>query len=286
MSSDRDRQIIQARDLDRASTFLVELGVQTVKRNPIKVGAYLLGLLVCLFFNGFSINEAARGAYLAEVQKLDHNALHDAEMSMHLSYNEYYRSKGWLSCNSICTANKAIYETDRALYHAIKAHEDEQLAVAKSKLGLMSEAGVEETRTLFWDRFAAGKGFAQRQTKWDALFMGISAMGRDESLLSYLLRLAMSMLFNFTLGVCGAVIAFMYSLFALIRSYQASLPTAMAFFVFASLAAVSFALSWLFALYAAAAGTAYVGLKFAAANMRIEGGGAAGGGAGYRRHVQ
>ena len=40
----------------------------------------------------------------------------------------------------------------------------------------------------FWTRFSQGKGFAQRQTKWDALFMGISAMGRDESFVNYLLR--------------------------------------------------------------------------------------------------
>ena len=89
--------------------------------------------------------------------------------------------------------------------------------------------------------------------------MGIGAMGRDESLVSYILRLCMSMLFNFTLGVCGAVIAFVFGLVWLVQSYQSNFLVALLFFLIATIAAISFALTWLIGLYVASAGTVYVG---------------------------
>ena len=58
-----------------------------------------------------------------------------------------------------------------------------------------------------------GKNFATRQTKWDALFMGIQAMGRDEHLISYLFRLLLTMAFNFTFGKLLLFIYFSQFLF-------------------------------------------------------------------------
>ena len=64
---------------------------------------------------------------------------------------------------------------------------------------MLSAHGISETRDTFTRYFTGGKDFAKRQTTWDALFMAISAMGRDEGLLEYLLRLLVNMLINFTL---------------------------------------------------------------------------------------
>lgn len=101
---------------------------------------------------------------------------------------------------------------------------------------------------------------------------GVRSMGRDESIFSYMLELLLKMLFNFTLGMIGTVTGFIFSLYSIISSYQAALPTALFFFGVAALAAVSFALTWMFLLYGAAAGTVYVGAKMAANSMRLEGG--------------
>ena len=90
----------------------------------------------------------------------------------------------------------------------------------------------------------SGKSFAQRQTTWDAIFFGISAMGRDEKLASYLLRLVMSFLFNFTIGIFGAVVVFIVNLYSLIRSFHANIAYGMVFFILASIAAISFAMTW------------------------------------------
>lgn len=112
---------------------------------------------------------------------------------------------------------------------------------------------------------------------------GMRSLGRDESIVSYLLELLLKTLFNFTLGMIGTVTGFIFSLYSLISSYQASLSTSFFFFSLAALAAISFALTWGLLLYGAAAGTVYVGAKMAAANMRLERG-QEGGVAGGRRN--
>ena len=89
-------------------------------------------------------------------------------------------------------------------------------------------------------------------------------------MLSYMLELLLKMLFNFTLGMLGTVTGFIFSLYSIISSYQAALSTSLVFFSLAALAAVSFAMTWMFLLYGTAAGTVYVGAKMAAANMRLE----------------
>ena len=132
-----------------------------------------------------------------------------------------------------------------------------------------------------------GKQFAQRQTKWDMFFVGMRSLRRDEGIVSYILEIILKMLFNFTLGMIGTVFGFIFSLYSIISTYQASIATGLFFFGMASLSAISFAMTWMFMLYGAAAGTVYVGAKMAAANLRIEGerrGGHVGDGYGYREH--
>jgi hypothetical protein len=54
----------------------------------------------------------------------------------------------------------------------------------------MSEYGVSETKELFWSCFAGGKNFAKRSSWYDMMFMGMGSMvmGRDESMVEFLLR--------------------------------------------------------------------------------------------------
>jgi hypothetical protein len=75
--------------------------------------------------------------------------------------------------------------------------------------------------------------------------MGISAMGRDENLLSYLLRVLLNMMFNFTIGVFGAVVAFVFNLYGLVQTYRAGIVAGLVFFSMASLGAIAFAMTWI-----------------------------------------
>ena len=43
----------------------------------------------------------------------------------------------------------------------------------------------------FWSYFSAGKKFAKRQSMWDAMFMGIRSMGRDENMVEYGMKILM-----------------------------------------------------------------------------------------------
>lgn len=240
----REEQLATAREIDRTSTVLINAGVAVVKRNKLKVGAYLLGLLLCLFFTGFKVSDNQRMEYYTELDKVDTSALYETGSLLNDAYNGYHRTKGWFSCDAMCQTYKRDMEHYEKVLNAMKKEEAAKIANAKSKLGIFSEYAVDETRTLFWERFSQGKGFAQRQTKWDALFYGISAMGRDEKLISYLFRLLLSFLFNFTIGVTGAVVVFIFNLYSLIQTFQANALASFLFFTLASLAAVSFAMTW------------------------------------------
>ena len=94
MSSERDRQLQTARDIDRMSTAMLKFGAKVVKRNPMKVGSYLVGILICLFFSGFKVSENNWNTYKTHVDKIDYDTIDEAETNMKIRYDTYYRSKG------------------------------------------------------------------------------------------------------------------------------------------------------------------------------------------------
>ena len=135
MASSREEQVAAAREFDRISTVLVDLGVKTVKKNPIKVTSYIVGLLLCLFFSGWQVTDSQRQEYHQELQKLDRQAIHDSEVALRNSYEQYYSSKGWFTCDSRCQQYRNDYNFFQSQYNALKADETRQISVAKSKLG-------------------------------------------------------------------------------------------------------------------------------------------------------
>lgn len=193
-------------------------------------------------------------------------------MALRVAERGYYSSRGWFSCDAVCQRRKSEVERLSAELRAAEEASFATVRRAKGRMGLFSSFGVEEARDLFWTRFAQGRSFAARQSRWDALFLGISAMGRDENLLSYALRVLAQVLLNFTVGMMGAVVSFIWSLHSLVQTYQASLAAGLSFFLLASLAAVSFGITWLIGMYITAAGAVYVGAKLIASNLRLEGG--------------
>ena len=76
--------------------------------------------------------------------------------------------------------------------------------VARSKVGLWSEYGLAAVRDKFWYMVNEGTGFAKRSTWWDAFFLVLSGRG-DEGIAGFFMRLLMNFVFNFTIGMCGAL---------------------------------------------------------------------------------
>ena len=259
-------------DVDKISTALIDVGVGAVKRNPIKTGFYLLGLILCLFFNGFELEPTQVQAYENDMRNVDFSLTDIAFDQMQRANNRYRSAAGWFSCDTRCQTLKAVYQSKQSEYRMLLNTEREQMRDAKSKVGIFSVYGVAETRNVFDQYWTRGKKMATNQSRWDALFIGISSMGRDEGLIDYILRVLMNVLFNFTIGLVGTVITFIWSLYEIINAYKTPLFHGFLFFVLASLGAISFALSYAVAIYMAAAGTVYVGAKVVASNMRLEGG--------------
>ena len=259
-------------DIDKMSTALIDVGVSAVKRNPIKTAFYFLGLMLCLFFNGLELEPSQIQAYENDMKDVDFSLTDDAFEAMQRANHMYRSSAGWFSCDARCERLKADYHAKQSEYKMLLSQEREQMRDAKSKIGIFSTYGVAETRSVFDQYWTRGKRMAANQSRWDALFIGISSMGRDEGLIDYVLRVAMNVLFNFTIGLIGTVVTFIWSLYEIINAYKTPLLHGFLFFLLASLGAISFALSYAVAIYMAAAGTVYVGAKVIASNMRVENG--------------
>mmetsp|Transcript_30090 Transcript_30090/g.80510 ORF Transcript_30090/g.80510 Transcript_30090/m.80510 type:complete len:147 (-) Transcript_30090:161-601(-) len=89
---------------------------------------------------------------------------------------------------------------------------------------------------------------------WDLIFMGWR-WGRDEQLVTVVLRWLMQLLMNFTLGLIGALFVFVWRLWGLIAAYKPDPLTAAMYFGAAALSATVCVMSYLALMYAAAAGT-------------------------------
>lgn len=208
-----------------------------------------------------SVSIPCNSRYDDVIATIDYEAQSEAHAKLWSAKSEYDRTKGWFgSCSGPCVRHKARYEMAQAQYQKLKALEAATVGVAKSEVGLMSEYGVQETRDLFWGTFAGGKDFGKRQSMWDLLFTGLR-WGKDEEAFSVLLRWVFQLLVNFTLGLVGALVVFVYKLWGLIGTYAPNPLTALLYFVLASLAATACVATYLLVLYGAAAGSVAVVAK-------------------------
>ena len=92
------------------STALIQVGIKVIKKNPITVSSYLLGLLICLLFSGFALTIEQKLNFEKDLSKIDYQSL-DRITTRYETLNEkYLQSKGFFSCDSICQINKKNME--------------------------------------------------------------------------------------------------------------------------------------------------------------------------------
>jgi hypothetical protein len=271
------QQQISRRELEDLSVLPFKAAAGFVKRHPIPTGFWLLGLGLCFLFTGFVVPKESYDRYESGLANLNEASL-DSLMTSWEDWKEheknYQMSKGWFwSCDRICLGHKSAHDQAYVEYTRLQAMYDQSHAELKGELGVFSTFGVEEARQSFNEKYQGGKAFAKRQTTWDAMFMSIGYItrGRDETFMDYALKLLFHFIVNFFMGLFGAVVTFMWSLWAIIKSFHTSGPEGLLFFAGASLAAISFALSFCVGLYGAASGMWYVGLKAVSSNQRLEG---------------
>jgi len=203
---------------------------------------------------------------------IDVNAEYDASTRYGHALQAYKASKGWFTCDSLCQRNKERMERAQYDLDQLRAEGYNRMSDAKAVAGIFSEVGVGEVKDSFWEYFHAGKRFAKRQSMWDAMFMGMRSMSRDESMVEYMLKMLIQVLINFSLGLIMCLFIFIFGLWSIVRSYQPNPLTAVAFFLSAACAAFAFVSTYLFLIYGAAAGGLYGAAKIIQANGgRIEG---------------
>ncbi|KAK9797424.1 hypothetical protein WJX73_000305 [Symbiochloris irregularis] len=138
---------------------------------------------------------------------------------------------------------------------------EKTLHQAKAELGLWSEVGIDEGRSLFWGAFERGKVFGRQQTLWDGI-MSLFAM-QDRNLVGAIIQLVCSAVINFSIGAFLSIFVFLFSLPGLLMSYQAGIFSGGAFFFVALLAAASVVVSFVIALWGAGAGAVYTAATLA-----------------------
>jgi len=161
------------------------------RRHKVVTGGYLFGILVIILIgSGAKLNYDQR-KYNKIMNTINFQAENDASYDFWRADQAYRATKGWFSCDGVCQRNKRRMETARHRLDEIRKEGNSIHSDAKAVAGLFSEVGVGEVQDSFWSYFSHGKEFAKRQSMWDAMFAGIRAMRRDESMIEYGLNILM-----------------------------------------------------------------------------------------------
>jgi ABC-type multidrug transport system fused ATPase/permease subunit len=243
------------------------------RRHKLISGSYLFGLLVMIMMgSGTKLTMEQAKKYDHIMSTIDLNAEFQASQRYYQANQAYQASKGWFTCDSLCMRNKNRMLQHKAVLDDLRKEGNARMSDAKAVAGLFSEVGVLETKDAFWQYFYQGKQFAKRQSMWDAMFIGIRHMGRDESMIEYGLRVLMQVLVNFSMGLLMALVIFIFGLWGIVKSYQPNPIVAVLFFLSAACAAFAFVTTYLMAIYAAAAGGLYGVAKLAETQARLNNG--------------
>ncbi|CAE7200038.1 CFDP1 [Symbiodinium natans] len=108
---------------------------------------------------------------------------------------------------------------------------------ARREVGIWSVFGIQEVRDRFWAAWQSGKDLAMRYTMFDAVFMMIG--GKEETLVSVLVKLAVQYAANLTLGLVSAFFFFLYHVYQLLVNYGEDAASGLAFFLLVLVASAS-----------------------------------------------
>ena len=185
------RQIVLPEPGD-VGQMIVRGASEFARRHKVVTGGYILGILVILLIgSGTKLNYDQRREYNKIMNTIDVQAEYDASNDFGRADQAYRATKGWFSCDGLCQRNKKNMEDAKYRLDQIRKEGNVRMSDAKSVAGLFSEVGVGEVQDSFWSYFSAGKQFAKRQSMWDAMFMGMRSMGRDENMIEYGMKVLM-----------------------------------------------------------------------------------------------
>jgi len=272
-------------DLD-IGKIVVSTATTVVKQRPVTVSLWAVGLLLAAFANGFSVDDVTRESYgmtLSHAEEVDRQELSKAVRNMQRAEEKYTNAKGWFwSCDERCQKAYDKFNMARDEVYRVQQKRDRIMTDARREVGIWSVFGVKDVRASFWTAWKSGKDFAARYTMMDAFFMMMPG-GREETMVSMLIKLLFQYIVNLTMGLIGAFFFFIYNVYHLIVSYGEPTLSGVAFFLLVLVAAMATVGTYLFAIYGTVAGGGLYLIKQAAKQAAVEGGH---GGAQRPRQVQ
>mmetsp|Transcript_60617 Transcript_60617/g.144453 ORF Transcript_60617/g.144453 Transcript_60617/m.144453 type:complete len:290 (-) Transcript_60617:124-993(-) len=236
------------------------------KRRPVGVSLWALGLLLASFAKGFTVDQVTEETYflgVRDAQKVRDSELSKALHALDRAERTYYNSKGWFwQCDQRCMQNYDKYQMAKEDTDRVQRKVDKIMQDARQEVGIWSSFGVQEVRGKFWAAWQSGKDLAMRYTMMDAVFMMIG--GKEETLVSVLLKLAFQYAVNLTVGLVSAFFFFMYHVYSLLVNYGEPMMSGLAFFLLVLVAAASLIGTYLITMYGVVAGGGFWVLKQAA----------------------
>jgi len=249
--------------------------IRFVKRRPVAVSLYLVGLLAAGLGTGFVASEAATRVYYDGLEHANHVTRKDlarAQQELRYADQQYYDAKGWFwQCDNHCMQMYDRYLQAKGKVDHIQYERDELLKKARQEVGVWSTIGVSEVRKQFWHVWEQAKTEAKRWTMIDGFFMAVG--GREEKLATVIFKLILQYLINITIAFMLAFIRFMFAVYYLITGYGESFASGFLFFALVLIAGLSVIVSFVGAMYGAVGAGAYV-LQQQEARRRLHGGGA------------
>mmetsp|Transcript_38106 Transcript_38106/g.82847 ORF Transcript_38106/g.82847 Transcript_38106/m.82847 type:complete len:314 (-) Transcript_38106:169-1110(-) len=275
-----DQRQVQQTAQQTANGHLVAIAKKVFTPTPKKVAFssfYLLGIFLCCFFVPPEVPPEKLEVYTELMSKADsvpgfreaEEALFEARYALEDVEVWFWKWRGEPYTTLVPERRMAVQEAEAHVAHLERKRHD-LVVKAKKTVGLFSSFAVGEVKQLFWGYVEKGKIFAKRQTFWNGLFMVLES--REGNLFSFLLEWALALLVNFTLGLVGALVAFVLFVYSIITSYQPDSFSGMLFFLGAVLAGASMVLTYLVGIYGVTGGAIYVAASAAssAARARLE----------------
>lgn len=165
------------------------------------------------------------------------------------------------SCDAKCQRAYDKYTMAREEADRVQQKVDRIMKDARREVGIWSVFGVQEVRDRFWAAWQSGKDLAMRYTMFDAIFMAFG--GKEETLVSILLKLAFQYAANLTLGLISAFFLFMYHVYQLLVNYGEDAVSGLAFFLLVLVSAASLIGTYLLTVYGVVVGGGLFVLKHA-----------------------
>jgi len=149
-------------------------------------------------------------------------------------------------------AREAVRDKALARFNVKRDQRNAIISAAKAEVGIWSQYAVDETREQFWQTFQEGKDMGKRMTFYDMLFSMFDR--RDENAGAFMMRWALRILMNYTMGMIVAVVRFLFQLGSIVWSYSPNALSGTLFFAVAAFSALSIIGAFLLLMYASCVG--------------------------------